>query len=244
MSLKRLEGYELDNEIATVGVRLFLERWRKEYKKSVRHWLITELGHEGTENIHLHGIIWTDEDYDKIVKHWGYGYVYPRNKEELDGNYVNERTINYIVKYVTGVDVKHKEYKSKILTSAGIGRNYVNRSDSKINKFKGKDTKETYKNRQGYEMNMPIYYRNKIYSEEEREQLWLIKLDEDVRWVMGEKVKGSGKDYMKLVEYYRKENKRLGYGNDEKNWDRLVYENERRKMNMKKRMEKIMKDEK
>ena len=46
-----LEGYELDNEIATQAVRYFLERWRKKYKKSLRHWLITELGHEGTENI-------------------------------------------------------------------------------------------------------------------------------------------------------------------------------------------------
>ena len=55
------EGYTLDNEIATYAVRRFLERWRKKYKKSVRHWLITELGHNGTENVHLHGIIFTDD---------------------------------------------------------------------------------------------------------------------------------------------------------------------------------------
>ena len=42
-----------DNEVATLGVRRFLERWRKKYKKSVKHWLITELGHENTERIHL-----------------------------------------------------------------------------------------------------------------------------------------------------------------------------------------------
>ena len=54
---KELEGYELDNAIATLAVRRFLENWRKKYKKSVRHWLITELGHNGTENIHLHGIL-------------------------------------------------------------------------------------------------------------------------------------------------------------------------------------------
>ena len=67
----KLEGYERDNAIAKLGVRRFLEKWRKKHKKSVRHWLITELGHEGTENIHLHGIIWTEheEDIDKI---WDY----------------------------------------------------------------------------------------------------------------------------------------------------------------------------
>ena len=56
-----LEGYELDNEIARIAVRRFLERWRKTHKKSVRHWLITELGGNGTENIHLHGIIFTEK---------------------------------------------------------------------------------------------------------------------------------------------------------------------------------------
>ena len=29
---------------ATRAVRFFLERWRKEYKKSLRHWLVTEIG--------------------------------------------------------------------------------------------------------------------------------------------------------------------------------------------------------
>jgi len=36
----KLEGYELDNEIATLATRRFLERWRKKYKKSVKHWLV------------------------------------------------------------------------------------------------------------------------------------------------------------------------------------------------------------
>ena len=32
-----LSGYDLDNEIATKAMRYFLERWRKKYKKSLRH---------------------------------------------------------------------------------------------------------------------------------------------------------------------------------------------------------------
>ena len=50
------------NAVATLAVRRFLERWRKKYKKSVKHWLITELGQNETERIHLHGIIFTDEN--------------------------------------------------------------------------------------------------------------------------------------------------------------------------------------
>jgi hypothetical protein len=66
--IKGLNGYNLDNEIATLATRRFLERWRKKYKKSVKHWLVTELGGNGTENIHLHGIIWTNETAETIYK--------------------------------------------------------------------------------------------------------------------------------------------------------------------------------
>ena len=41
-----------------------LERIRKKTGKSIKHWFITELGHEKTERLHLHGIVWgigTDE---------------------------------------------------------------------------------------------------------------------------------------------------------------------------------------
>ena len=82
-----IKGYELDNEIATKAVRKFLERWRKNNKKSVRHWLVTELGHEGTENIHLHGIIWTDKR-EEIEKNWQYGYIWLSDKNKGIGEAV------------------------------------------------------------------------------------------------------------------------------------------------------------
>ena len=95
-----------ENEIATLAVRRFLERWRKKHKKSVKHWLITELGHEGTKRIHLHGIIFTKNKED-IAKIWGYGYVFL-------GTWVNEQTINYIIKYVTKTDPDNKYYTPRI----------------------------------------------------------------------------------------------------------------------------------
>lgn len=240
ISLKELEGYELDNEIASVGIRLFLERWRKEHKKSIRHWFITELGHEGTENIHIHGIVWTDEPIEKVHKHWKYGYVYPNNNKDISKNFVNEKTVNYIIKYVTAVDLKHREYKAKIFCSSGIGSGYINRIDSNKNKFNGNKTDETYKNRQGYVLALPIYYRNKLYSENEREKLWLYKLDKNERYICGEKISGDNdKEYYELLSYYRKLNKELKYGDDEKNWEQKIYETERRKLMYRKRLESI-----
>jgi len=235
--LKHLEGYELDNQIAIRAVRLFLERWRKEYKKSLRHFLVTELGHKGTENIHLHGIVWTNESFAKIREKWEYGWIWPR-PETTQKNYVNAQTVNYIVKYITKLDTDHKYYKSQILTSAGIGGNYTKQYNSRLNKYQGDKTKETYLTRTGHEIGMPIYWRNKIYNEEEREKLWLQKLDKQERWIMGEKIDISqGEEgYWRSLEHYRKKNKKLGYGDGEKDWNREQYEIARRQILMAKRL--------
>lgn len=230
--IRGLEGYELENEIAKKGVRRFLERWRKKYGKSVRHWLVTELGQKSTERIHIHGLIWTDEEED-IKKIWKYGIVTIGDKKKENNSYVSAKTINYIVKYINKVDEKHKEYNSRIFTSSGIGSNYIEGLNSKNNKYKGKDTKEVYTTKSGLKIAMPTYWRNKIYSEKEREQLWLNKLDEEVRWVNGRKINISNgeESYNKVLEEERKINKRLGYGNDEVDWDRKRYENSRRNIN-------------
>jgi len=225
-----LGSYELDNLIATRAIRLFLERWRRKFTKSVRHWLVTELGHNGTENIHLHGIIWTNEPFETISERWGYGYVYPNEETTRKKNFVNLKTVNYIVKYVSKMDKQHPSYKSTILSSAGIGKNITQNSDFIKRKFKGKNTIETWRTDTGHKMAMPIYWRNKIYSEEEREKLWLQKLDKQERWVGGERIdisKGD-EDYYKLLEWYRLKNKQLGYGNGYSDWNRKQYEKERR----------------
>lgn len=231
--IKGITGYDRDNEICRIAIRRYLERWRKKYKKSLRHWLVTELGHTNTERVHIHGIVWTDKKKD-VEKIWKYGRVWI-------GDYVNGKTINYIVKYVNKVDPVHKEYNSKIFTSSGIGSNYRKRSDIDRNKFNGEKTIETYKTREGMELALPIYYRNYIYSDDEKEKLWLIKLDKEERWVDGVKVDISENEdeYYKLLKYKRQKNKRLGYGDDSENWELKKYENERRNLKKLERLKKM-----
>jgi len=211
----KLKGYEMDNAIAKYATRHFLERWRKEHKKSLRHWLVTELGHEGTQNIHLHGIVWTNEKIEKIEKHWKYGFVW--KGKDVNGqiiNYVSEQTVNYIIKYVHKLDLDHIEYKSRVLTSPGIGACYMENDDHKKNKYNGTKTRETYKTRTGHKISLPIYWRNKIYTEEEREKLWGHRLDKQLRWICGEKIDISRNldEYFKALKWYRQKNRRLGYG--------------------------------
>ena len=126
--IKGLSGYDRDNEICRLAIRRYTERWRKKYGKTLRHWLVTELGQERTERVHIHGLVWTENVKD-IKKIWKYGKVWI-------GDYVNAKTINYIVKYVNKADEKHKEYNSKIFVSKGIGKQYLERVDSKRNIYK------------------------------------------------------------------------------------------------------------
>jgi hypothetical protein len=228
------EGYHLDNKLATLAVRRFLERWRKKHRTSLRHWLITELGHNGTENIHLHGIIWSNESIEEIDKHWQYGYTW--KGKYVNGkyiNYVNGKTVSYIIKYVTKIDLQHQKYKSIILTSPGIGKAYTKSGDFKKNKFNPNgETNELYRSPTGHKMSLPVYWRNKIYDEDEKEVLWLNKLNKETRYILGEAVDVSKEtnSYYQILETARELNKQLGYGNNEKNWSREAYENHIRKI--------------
>lgn len=221
----RLEGYDRENEMVKKAVRRFLERWRKKYKKSVKHWFVTELGGGRYEHIHVHGIIWTDKSDEEIRERWEYGHIWIPKKEK---RYLNERTATYITKYMQKQDVNHREYKPIILTSAGIGKGYLKTRNAELNKY-GRDTNEAYITKSGHKMALPIYYRNHIYSDEEREKLWISKLEKGERWVMGEKVEND-EEYYLMLEQQRKKNAQLGYGNDEINWERRIYENDRRNL--------------
>lgn len=231
-----LDGYNLDNEIAKLAMRRFLERWRKKYKKSIKHWFVSELGHVNTERLHLHGILFTPEGVETIEKIWKYGNIWI-------GEYVNEQTINYIVKYIHKTDSDHKYYTPIILTSPGIGKGYMKRQDSKRNTFKDEDTNTMYKTRNGIELPLPIYYRNHLYTDDEKEILWLNLLDKQERYVNGIKVDVSENDddYEKLLKQQRLINDRLGYGNDYTDEGEKEYERARRNLKAEQRKQKLNK---
>lgn len=219
---KEIECNE-SNAIATIAVRRFLERWRKKYGHSVKHWLITELGHTGTERIHIHGILFNEEPItnDQLAEIWQYG-----NTDT--GKYVNIKTINYIVKYVTKIDNDHKGYKAIILCSAGLGANYLTQAVIERHKYNGKNTKDFYTLPNGQRIAQPIYYRNKIYNMDEREQLWLQRLDENRTYIRGIEKRAlnteSGyHDYITTLYTQQQDNEKLGYGNRSEDWKEKDY---------------------
>ena len=79
-----------------------------------------------------------------------------------------------------------------------------------------------------------------------KEDTKVIKLDKEERWICGERINISNNldDYYKTLEYYRERNKELGYGNDEKNWEQKMYENQRRILKKTERIELVKKRKK
>ena len=165
--------------MAKLAVKRFNERYRKKNGKAIRHWLISELGHTNTERLHIHGILFETISKEDLTVYWKYGMVYT-------GYQCNLKTINYVVKYITKIDKDHKGFKGEILCSPGIGKNYIGTTTE--NKYKGTLTKEYYRLQNGMKISLPIYYRNKIYTEEQREKLWINKLNEKAIWVGKRKI--------------------------------------------------------
>lgn len=233
--LKRWQDRGLDenvvlNNVATRAVRYWLERIRAETGKSVRHWLITERGDRAhTGRIHLHGILWTNK-IDKDLNKWQYGWT--------DKGYkVDNQTINYIIKYITKTNKQYPKFEGKILCSKGIGSRHFREGRNYYNRF-GDKTKDYYISEQGYKMALPIYYRNNTYTDDEKERLWIDRLDKKELWVMGEKIDISTdkglQNYNKMLEYYKKLNVQLGYTQLElTTQDKKLYNERVRKINQK-----------
>ena len=140
--------------------------------KQPRRWLITERGGNETERVHIHGVIFTDLDNDTILKSWKFGIADDGRSTGRKG-WVNEQTINYITKYVFKTDSKHIDFKGRIFASAGIGKEYLNDPINRYkHRFQGEKTNTTYTDSQGYTCGLPKYYRDRLYTEEERRKLF------------------------------------------------------------------------
>lgn len=237
---KEVEGltrWNKDNRVAKLAVRRFYERWRKRTGKSIRHWIVTELGHEGTERIHMHGIVWTDEA-EWIEKTWQYGKVW--RGDEIKGemtNYVDGSTIGYIVKYITKVDHKHRGYKSCIITSAGIGECYV-RKNKEYHRYRGEMTNDHYRLPDGGKIALCRYWREKLYTEKQREEMWIRKIDKGIIYIGGEEINADDTEQIEeLRKYYRKENIKMGY-RKEKTWEEKAFERIERHVSAKQKLQK------
>lgn len=237
---KAFEGYALDNEIARKSIKKFREDYKRKTGEKMEYFLVTELGHGEFEHLHFHGIMFTSfvEELNDI---WGHGNVWDsvrgKDKQGNDG-YVNLRTVNYIVKYVSKVDLVHEYYEPKTFVSDGIGKGYL-------------DSAKVQRNRRGFDeyvaenwdkYPLPTYYRNKIWNDEERIELWRKSLDRKVYFLDGTKIdfnyEGGEDRFNQILKQKRIDNKFFKYGDDKFDFWEWRKENERRNEKIKERFTK------
>ena len=86
----------------------------------------------------------------------------------------------------------------------------MERADAQNHKYKKGETNERYRTRTGIKLNLPIYYRNKLFTEDERELIFLDKIEKGIIYVMGQPVhRDDEKYYLQLLEEGRKTEQRL-----------------------------------
>lgn len=196
----------IDNIVAKRAMRLFLKRWVKKFGKTLRHFATTELGEE-KGRIHIHAIVWTTEIED-LQKTWGYGTV---DREKLS----SKKGIKYVTKYIKKPDKRDETFVGRVLASPGIGSQFTKTRTAEIKKQNWENEQQYIKLENGQKVGIPMYWRQKIFSEEQRLEQWKKILDKNERWILGEKydvstIEGQ-KQYMKAVLYQQQKYERLGY---------------------------------
>lgn len=214
------------NESAARAVRLFQKRWDKKYKKAPRHWLKPELGHKGTERLHIHGFMWVEHPED-IENLWGYGNVVIEP--------IGQDAINYATKYINKPDKEHDGFIGKIMASKGIGYSWLKTQTAERYKREGENAPSYIRLNDGRKINIPTYLRRKLYDDETREKIWIKLLDKQVRYVRGIPIKAVDetlegyREYLEALQHAQAENVKLGY--PKRPWDEKKYMKTRKKMN-------------
>lgn len=146
-------------------VQLFMKRLRRDNDNNLKYFLCGEYG-EKTERPHYHLILFNAK-IDTIQENWAKGQIHYGQ--------VTEASVGYTLKYMAkiGKIPKHKnddrlpEFQ---LMSKGLGKSYI--SPKFIAWHKADIENRVYCNiKDGKKISMPRYYKDKIYSREERGQI-------------------------------------------------------------------------
>lgn len=202
-SLIKLSHYTHSNDaliICSTAIRLFRDRFRKSAfsdLSELHYFLIPELGHQNTQRLHLHGIIWINQQLPEIYtdryvrprtdgstlsKIWLYGNIY-------FGHNVSNKAINYITKYMLKKDNNHPDFNPNPYHTRFLGDNFL--KEHSHYKFDGSKTITQYRLDNGKLTSLPSYYMHKLYDPLEREFLQAQLLDTEYKFIHGIKVPTS-----------------------------------------------------
>lgn len=145
------------------AVRLWLDRMRKYFGKQVRHFIVGEFG-DKTHRFHYHGLLFNiplQLDKDLLESLWGCGFAHI--------GWCKDKTINYIVKYISKNDNKEvKKDIPRLIVSKGLGSRFADYAKDEPIKTQLKPY-IVYK--QGAKVPLPKYLQDKIYDIDDKCQM-------------------------------------------------------------------------
>lgn len=145
-------------------LQLFFKKLRKKLgKNKVRYYAVGEYGTK-TYRPHYHLIMVSDIVLDSVLvgNVWQYGHNFIGT--------VTPSSMSYVAKYhVNKTDYPAGLEKPFVLMSKGIGRNYVN----KMQDYHAESVERAYYSDYEVKKKLPRYWKNKLYSDVEREQIRL-----------------------------------------------------------------------
>ena len=155
------------NEMLPDIKRRFIDRIRKKVGSSPRHWFVTEYG-EKFGRLHLHGIFFDcNFDIHFLEEYWGLGLV--------DFQQLNENASKYCTSYITkgNDDVIVPPHKiQRVFCSPGIGKGYC---DDPVNVQYHHPRpgllNPIMQNSSNFLQAMPRYFKQKIFTDDEREDM-------------------------------------------------------------------------
>lgn len=139
-------------------IRMFLEDYRLYTGKSLRHWIVTELGDNG--RLHFHGIF-----FDPLISYVPMHLLWRFGISDLQP--CKSEAISYVVKYILKPqEPQFSWYTPIICASPGLGKAYVDRLISK--KYHLQNQGVNVCNIDGFKYSLPRYYRLKLIPDDLR----------------------------------------------------------------------------
>ncbi len=180
-------------------IQLWLKKLRKSNNGRIRYYLVGEYGTK-TGRPHYHIIIFNvdSDNIQNIQRCWENGKKVSRGLVHRGS--VNDGSIHYTLKYHLNYEkdkYQHYGLNPEFATMSrrpGIGYDYVNEAG-----WWNKKNKYSYLINNGYKQKLPRYYKNKVFSEKEKEEIAIAS------------IKLADIQYKKEVERLQKQ----GYNNPE-----------------------------
>lgn len=200
----------------------FMDALRKKYGKEIRHFFVMEYGHDdmyiarngetrkGTARPHFHGLMFGVPYLDFYVFEsiWNRGngrlrnekipyegfYKKPRGYVFLESVREPEKCASYVCKYLTKEYSKDKPLP-RVITSRGLGAQYL----TKRNVARHRSELDTSLTLGGYPFSLPPYYRNKIFTKEDKIALVLKRYNDTTPFVRVV----DGREYYDIASFWR-----------------------------------------